>query len=515
MNREGWSWGWLRWCVPGLIAGLALRVWMAWAMPFAYMQHDSFRLVVTGAEWLTAADRDAFGENVPFLIPALYRLALAGPLPGLVTIQLVQHTLGLIQIALAGALVRLWLPRWKWWIVPVTLVFAIHPSFLWFEHTVMLETIYVFAVICLALAGTWLLQRPSLAAARACCAATAFVAFTRPEGKLFVAFGAVALAVTFWKNWRQLAAAAGMFAITLAGISYGTVSGECGVLLYSSVLHLSPEVSRHYPEVSPCVTKLRREAIEAATRGPAFVSRPQRRELDEVLTRYVQEHPGAGGEGSDDERMNRIAKALAYETCLSAPFSLPGLALDKFRDSSDDLAHGKFTESWLHDRQISRLHANWRYVQLLDRDLYGRNLATLDEVAALVKAEFPPARMNWFCELHEEWRDLYKARFRDRKYADRELHGLSLFYLLTIAGWIAAVMRPLPARRFHACWIAMLAGLWFIVMLTANERARFRMGFEPFLFLYPFVAFDGVVALVQQVRQRAGACCRAGTSPAE
>lgn len=81
----------------------------------------------------------------------------------------------------------------------------------------------------------------------------------------------------------------------------------------------------------------------------------------------------------------------------------------------------KFTESWLHERQISRLRAGWRHVQLLDRELYGREFATTEEVAAFVKAESPPAQMSWFCELHEEWRDLYKSRLRHRKYADREL----------------------------------------------------------------------------------------------
>ncbi len=492
----------LLWCAPALALGLALRVLMASAMPFAYVQHDSYRLLVGGAEWLRPEAQEAFGDNVPFLVPALFRLAQAGPLPALTTIQLGQHALGLIQIVLAGALVRFWLPRWKWWIIPATLVFAAHPSFLWFEHTVMLETAYVFAVVVLAVAGTWLLRQPSLAAAMGTCVAVALVAFTRPEGKLFVAFGALALVAAFWKSWRQLARAAAIFSATLALIAWGTVPGESGLLLYSSVLHLSPEVPRCHPGVGPYVAALCAEAIEAARREPAFVSRRQREALTDALKNFVAKHPGASRGADSAQGINRVATSLAFETCLRAPLSLLPLAMQKFRDSADDLANGKFTESWLHERQQSRLRSGWHFIQPIDVQLYGRQFADVEELLSFVKDAYPPKRLRWFGWLHEEWRDLYELRLPDTKYPAREVHGLPLFYLLPLAGMIAAIAWPMPARRFHVCWVLMLVGLWFIVMLTANERARFRMGFEPFIFLYPFVAFDAAIALVQRVQRR-------------
>jgi len=487
----------LLWCLPGLVVGLVLRVLLIKAIPFAYVQHDSFRLLAGGAEWLLPMDRIAFGDNVPCLVPALFRLAQHGPLPALKTIAIAQHALGLIQIVLVGLLVRFWLPRWKWWIVPATLVFAAHPSFLWYEHAVMLEAVYVFAIVVLAVAGTWLLRRPSLGAAVGLCAALVLVAFTRPEGKLFIAFGGLALIVAFWKSWRPLAAAAAMFAATLGIIAWGTVAGESGLLLYSSVLHLSPETPRSHPGVAPYVAELRRTAIEEAVKAPAFVSRPQRVALSDALMKFVAAHPDAGRGAKPADRMNHIAKSLAMEICLSKPLSLPALAMLKFRDSADDLANGRFSKSWLHERQIDRIRSGWRFIQPIDVQLYGRGFAHVDELSKYVRESCHPERVEWFGELHEEWRDLYELRMDDTDFAESEVHGLPWFYFLPISGMLIGMLWLTPARRFHVCWATVLAGIWFIVMLTANERARFRMGFEPFIFLYPFVTFDWLAGRAQ------------------
>lgn len=495
----------LLWCAPALVFGFVLRALLSTAMPFAYVQYDSHRLLFGAVDWLSPAHKAVFGDNVPFLFPWLCRLAQSGPIPAMTAIQLVQHALGLVQVALAGVLVRCWVPRWKWWIVPATLVFAAHPSFLWFEHTVMLETLYAFATVLLAVAGTWLLRRPSLAAAASVCAAMALAAFTRPEGKLFVAFGVLALVVAFWKSWRRLAIAAAMLAITLFGIKLGTVPGEGGVMLYSSVLHLSVEKSRAHPDAAPYVAELRAEAIAESSRGPAFVSRKQRKALFDALAKYLAEHPDATDAGAAARRVHRVAFALALETIARAPFALPTLAVHKFRESADDLVSGSFNEVWLHERQFERLRTGWFYIKQAGPQLYGQRFGSEQEMLDYAKSAFPPKRVRWFESLHKQWRRLYAWQMPDTRFASRKLAGLPWFYLLPLAGMIAAIMWPLPSRRFHVCWVLALAGVWFIVMLTANEYPRFRMGFEPFIFLYPFVAFDAAVALALRVRQRLSA----------
>lgn len=493
----------LLWCLPALALGFVLRALLAAAMPFAYMQHDSYRLLLSGAEWLTPGTAEMYGENVPFLVPALFRLARFGPLPALVTIELAQHALGLLQIVLAGALVRGWMPeRWKWWIVPATLVFAVHPSLLWFEHTVMLEAVYVFAIVALAAAGTWVVRQPSLISASALCAGVLLVAFTRPEGKLFAVFGAAVLTAAFWKKWRGLAMAAAMFIATLGFLALGTVAGESGLLLYSSVLHLSPEQSRKFPEAAPYVATLRRDAVEAAKRGPAFVSRPQRIALEAALLKFVSEHPDAGSGATNAMRLNSVAKSLGYEACLRAPGALLALALDKFRVTAGQLAHGEFSRSWLHERQIEKLRSGWRFLAPIDVPLYGRDFPDADALAAFVEKNFRAERVRWFGWLHDQWRDLYDRHLRDTRYAGGKLPGLPLFYVLPLAGALIAMVRASAARRFHLCWVLVLGALWFVVMLTANERSRFRMGFEPMIFLYPFIAFDAIAAPVRAWLER-------------
>lgn len=485
----------LLWCLPALLAGLVLRILLATAMPYAYVQHDSIRLLVAGASWLPPDDVDVMSNNVPFLVPALFKAAQHGPIPALITIELLQHVLGLVQIFLVGFLVRCWFERWKWWIIPATLIAAIHPSYLWFEHTVMLETIYVFATVCVAVAGTWLLRHPSLPAAAALCGATFFVAITRPEGKLFVAFATVGVVVAFWREWKRLAGALGMAGGTAAVIALTVVPGESGLLLYSSVIHLTPEVSGRYPEAAPYVAPFRVEAIEAATKGPAFVSRAQREALSERLTKFIADHPGAGHGSTPAERMNCVAKAMAIEACLRAPGALLPLSIAKFRATADEVASGKFTESWLQDRQIDRLRNSLHYLGPAVEPLYGRRFADLSEAAAFVKVEYPAQKVAWFCSLHDGWSSLYSRRLPSTRYPAGSLPGLPKFYFLPVLGMIAVVVRTNPARSFHACWLPMLAGLWFVVMLSANERPRFRMVFEPFLFLYPFAALDAGAAL--------------------
>lgn len=497
----------LAWCLPALLVGFALRAMMATAMPFAYVQHDSIRLLVSGEEWL-AGDYDLMSNNVPFLVPAFCRLAQAGPIPGLITIQLVQHALGLLQIVLAGALTRLWFTRWEVWIIPVTLVFAIHPSFLWFEHTVMLETFYVFAVVLIAWAGTWLARERTLPWAAVFCATIVGVAVTRPEGKLFLPFAALLLAMVFWRRWKEFAAAAALWVATAGVVSLATVSGESGFLLYSSVIHLSPAKSKYYPAAAPYVAAFRQEALDLASRDPAFVSRPQRVALGAALAKFVAEHPTAGGGGTIPKRMNRVGLTLAYEACLAKPWALPPLAVQKFRATAADLAHGKFTESWMHERQMDRVRGAWRFLQPISKRIWGREFTTAEQAAAFVKESFPPG-MPFFMWLHEEWGDLYSRRLPATHYATVKLPGLPLLYFLPIAGMVAAAAASSRIRPFHICWVVMLAGLWLIIMISANERSRFRMAFEPFIFLYAFVALafaaEGMVELWRRFRRRAPA----------
>jgi len=71
--------------------------------------------------------------------------------------------------------------------------------------------------------------------------------------------------------------------------------------------------------------------------------------------------------------------------------------------------------------------------------------------------------------------------------------GVPLYFLGATAGVLLAMLVPGPIRRFHIAWGLALFGYFFVIMLTANVRPRFRFVFEPFWFLY--IAMLGDFAL--------------------
>jgi hypothetical protein len=62
--------------------------------------------------------------------------------------------------------------------------------------------------------------------------------------------------------------------------------------------------------------------------------------------------------------------------------------------------------------------------------------------------------------------------------------GIPLLYVAGAIGLIAAALRPGQLQRFHLAWSLSLLGFFFVIMLTANVRPRFRFVFEPLWFVY-------------------------------
>jgi uncharacterized membrane protein YjjP (DUF1212 family) len=64
------------------------------------------------------------------------------------------------------------------------------------------------------------------------------------------------------------------------------------------------------------------------------------------------------------------------------------------------------------------------------------------------------------------------------------VEGLPFYFLLAAAGLVAVVLRRGTLQPFHIAWGLGLIGFFFVVVLTANVRPRFRFVFEPFWFVY-------------------------------
>ena len=493
----------LVWCLPALAIGLVLRVLLAWGLPFAYMQHDSFKLLFGDAGFWE--EDPGLASNTTFLVPWLDDLAARSGLPGLVAIELGQHLLGLAAIFAIGGLVWLTFHQGRWFIVPGTLIAAAHPALLWYEHTVMAEPVYLFSVIMLAFAGAVFVRFRNWPGCIALCAALYLTAIARPEGWMFLGFGGLVIVLTAdFSKWRRTIGFVALFAATAVAARVSSATHESGLLLYSSILHLSPETSRRVPETAPFVRELRADAIAAARIGPAFVSREQRRSLAASFEKFVGEHPQPGG-GSATEQADRVARTLALETCLHAWWRLPALALQKFRASASEPPAGEFSEAWLIERQWRRLRNGWEWMSRNAHQLYGRPFATLEEYGEFIRSNYRASQVRWFESWSGVWNSIYEPKLRATRFPNHKLEGLPFIYLLALAGMIATLAAG-RLRSFHLAWITMLLGLWFVIMVTANERARFRLVFEPFIFLYLLALADVVL---MAVRRRCGVAGRA------
>src|SRR5438067_8270727 len=246
----------LRWCAPALLLAFAVRALLTIQMPYGYMQFDTADFLVTAQRFMMHGDTVIHGKKT-FLVPILYTLPFVLHIPALIVIPLAQHFLGLLGVLMIGALVRLWFVSWKWLIIPATLLIALNPVLLWFEHALMAESVYLFWIVAVALAGTLFTWRKSDGVFVFLLIALFFTAASRPEGKLFFAFGFLLLPLVGWSNRKRLlqrmAWLTGLALITFP-ICRNTQAGQ---LLYATVLPLAPDESKVEPGISEWIRPLR------------------------------------------------------------------------------------------------------------------------------------------------------------------------------------------------------------------------------------------------------------------
>jgi hypothetical protein len=255
----------LLWCAPALLLGLVLRVVLVAQMPYAYYHDDTPDFLITADRLLygeplssdddkrsrnsepkesgdsdepaapeqsaeaTAAEEPAFTaktreqpEEVPaaaiskrrpefklhakktFLTPVIFTIPILLGIPAMIAIPIFQHLLGLGMVVLLALLVRLWFVQWKWFILPITILAAANPFFIWYEHTLMAETLFLFCTVLLALAGTLYARKQSLARFAFLCVTLFLEAGARPEGKLLFGFTLLLLLLLHFRELRPM-----------------------------------------------------------------------------------------------------------------------------------------------------------------------------------------------------------------------------------------------------------------------------------------------------------------------
>jgi len=511
----------LRWCLPALVVGLILRIALTVHMPYAFY-HDDASDFLTTPDRLMTEHKFELHEKKTFLVPVLFTLPFALPAPALVTIPLAQHVLGLGLIVLIGALCRLWFTGWKVVIVPLTLLAAINPFYLWYEHTIMAETVFVVCTVLVALAGTLYVQSPTRGRFIFLCVTLVLESGARPEGKLLFGFG---LLLAVWVHWKQLRLAwhqpAAMVAVALL-THLATKTSQAGLLLYTSVARLTPTELSSAPGFDRYIAPIRTDLQQRWETRPQFPRVRDRKAIANAVETYLKENAGSAAVKRQSD-VNKFCLKLARETCLKNLGALPGLALTKFRLVATESPAGRFDNAMLFEKQREAYVDNTERTLRLGRGLFGTALADAEAINRWVDTHYgevpwfnrlsdgqPSVALNFLPAHAPSWLAAVNAwRLPDVRYPNPDApqypityYGIPLYFILAAAGLIVVMFRRGELQVFHIAWGLTLLGFFFTIMLTANVRPRFRFVFEPFWFIYAALLLESLWLGVRRLARR-------------
>ena len=482
----------LLWCLPALVVGFAVRAVLTAQLPYAVYHDDTGDLMVTPHMWVKTHHLEIAGKKT-FLVPIVYTIFVLLRLPLLLVVPAVQHVMGLFFILMVGLLCRLWFAWWRIFILPITLIIAIDPALLWYEHLLMPESVYVFFTVMLALAGTLYALRQSHGHYAFLCVALFLEAGSRPEGKLLFGFAFLLLTLMHWGKWR----AAWLRFVIMVLLALGTFSithtAQAGLLLYTSVARMTPASLKCAPGFETFIAPVRAELQKRWDYDLSFPRVADRRAVSEAVESYLKSRAPNSKHLPSHEETNAFCMRLAKETCLRNFFNLPEYFYQKFRFTVREPSYGMLDQRWLFERQKATFFGHPKMMSVLSARIAGVEIRDDEEYAKFLDQHY--REIGWFNRLADTWNDaVFAIRFPDEVRGEGRqaiiLRRLPIFYLFAPVGLLLVMLRRGPLQPFHVAWGLTLLALFYTIILTANVRGRFRFNMEPFWYLYMGLLFD-------------------------
>lgn len=498
----------LAWCLPALVAGLVLRVVLTAHLPYAFYHDDA-------SDFLHTADR-LFHEHKlelhakkTFLVPILFTLPFFTGVPALLVIPAMQHLLGLGTVLLVGALCRLWLRFWRVAIVPLTMLAAINPFYLWYEHTLMAETVFIFVTLLVALAGTLYALARTWERFAFLAVALVLEAGTRPEGKLIFGFGLFLVAILHARTWRVDWPRFAILLVVALVTAKLTKTVQTGLLLYTSVVRLTPTELKCAPGFEPYIAPLRADLQARWEERPQFPKVRDRRAVAAAVESYLNDLK-KGDKNVKRTGVDAFCLKLAKETCLRNFGYLPTHIYHKFRIVSNEAPSLFFDNDMLFDKQREAYIGSLDRTLRLSRGLTGRAMTTEAELQQFIDTHY--GAVPWFNAWQQHWLDAVNHfRFADQRVPNPDwptvpiyYNGVPFYFLIGAMGLLAVMLRRGTLQPFHIAWGLTLLAFFYTIMLTANVRPRFRFVFEPFWFLYLALLVDCLATAVTAPFRRHG-----------
>lgn len=489
----------LRLCVPALVVGFALRVAFVVAAPYGYFLSDTRNFI------------DPAGSSRTFFAAALYLIPVAMGAPVLKVVPWIQHAMGLWMIAAAGLLCAACLRRWRWWIVPLTLIVAAHPSILWYEHMALPESMFVVLTLTTGLAFALFLKIPSPPTFLILWGSIFLTAGARQEGFLYALAALAGCALAFRHDRRRMASYLGATFLFLFLTTRASHTAQGGQMLISSLIQYAPDRLWSAPDYSSRAMALRDKF------KPLWPIYPEdHNETRDIIVQdvggFLTEERGLSQE-EQKRANNAFCRRVAIEIALRNFWVLPKIAYYKWRATHIEAPAPVFDGDWMRDYALRKAFGSDRSKERKFLPaLYGRSYASADSFDHDLREIYYRNSLGWL--------DAWRASFvrwslwpHDQTTIGeggipgmpQKLPRLPWLYPLAMAGLVGALFVVDRQRRTTLImWLAMLIFVGFIVAVTGSLRSRYRLAFEPYWYIGLMALCELTVAWIRMLRPRFG-----------
>jgi hypothetical protein len=316
------------WAIPALIFGFILRAMLLSYSPYAYWGSDS-RSYFAFSSGVLNDFYFSLNEKRRYLYPILLLPLSALPGAALKWIAWFQTGLGLATIVPFAYLIRKVFKHWRWFIVPLTLLYAGMPVMIWYEHELIAETVF-FSGLVWACAGwaAWVMEPDRERARRLWWwffVAFAVIILTKPSARFFwpgIFLGLVLTRSWLVLKWREAIAIAALFAVSL---TVGDRS-QSSWLLYTSAFPLtqmeSPLHAEYKAEIRDMVEAARNDFSNYSSEDDEvflFLRSPEKQETRPLWRKLAK----------NEDALSKVYKELALEAIRAEPLMFASISLQR------------------------------------------------------------------------------------------------------------------------------------------------------------------------------------------
>lgn len=465
--------------VPAVLVGMAFRWWTLGHFGFGFY-HDDTRSLIESAILIRDHASFVLGGKKAFLAISFYAVPVLLGKSLLLWVPVAQHLAGLVLPVAISVVCATWFRWGTLWAGPLALVCAVHPTFLWFEHLALPDCLYVVLLFTmLAIAGLYA-RYPGPWMLGAWLASFFLLAGARPEAGLFAPFVLALLVRTHWKDravlYRRGAAAVAVIAFALAL----SRTSQSGLLLFTSIVHWTPEHLVCEPGLAETIRPLR-DRLRGEWRDlPGEYARARKE-----ITRILEIHLRATDPSADSRDADRLAKRAAVETLARNLYRIPSFVWLKLEAMSQRAPSLGFGREIMYDDQLRVLFepdGQPRKPLKFAPEAYGRSFASREEAGAflLSRQHYSPA-LDW---LHETWaRACLAWRLPPSIPGHEDLPGMPVFWVIAALGLLGHAALERPWGGVRQLWLLNFIPATAAVILASNQDPRYALFLEPFWIL--------------------------------